>query len=231
MGLLEGGTFYMGSPSTEEEHEDGETQRLVTMKPFFIGKHEVTQLEYREVMGTNPSYFKGPNLPVESVSWFDAIEYCNRLSLKNGLTPAYTITGTINNRVIHWDRDANGYRLPTEEEWEYACRAGTTTPFNTGGTINRNMANYFGRGTVNVGNYAPNAWGLHDMHGNVAEWCWDRYQGGNVSPENYMDNMEHRVLRGGSWLTTTMRMRSAFRDHTSPTQKSQGIGFRVARNE
>jgi formylglycine-generating enzyme required for sulfatase activity len=232
MELLKGGSFYMGSPVAEEERDEDEVQHYVTVKPFYIGKYEVTQLEYREVMGKNPSYFKGPNLPVETVSWFDAIEYCIKLSLRHNLTPAYKITGNVNNRAIYWDKNANGYRLPTEEEWEYACRAGTTTPFNTGRNISRSRANYFGRGTVNVGIYLPNIWGLYDMHGNVAEWCWDKYQGYEYTPpESHMDSMEHRVLRGGSWFTMTMRMRSAFRDHANPSHKNQAIGFRIVRNE
>jgi formylglycine-generating enzyme required for sulfatase activity len=94
------------------------------------------------------------------------------------------------------------------------------------------MANYFGRGTANVGNYPPNSWGLYDMHGNVAEWCWDKYQGyGYTPPESHMYGIDHRVLRGGSWFTMTMRMRSAFRDHSNPLHKTQSIGFRIVRNE
>jgi formylglycine-generating enzyme required for sulfatase activity len=232
MVLLEGGSFYMGSPMDENERDESEVQRQIILKPFYIGKFEVTQLEYQEVMGKNPSYLKEPNLPVDTVTWYDAIEYCNKLSLKHYLIPAYKVTGPANNRVIFWDKDADGYRLPTEEEWEYACRAGTTTPFNTGINISRDKANYFARGTVNVGIYPPNAWGLYDMHGNVAEWCWNKYQGLDYTiSENSVDSLEHRVVRGGSWLTMTMRMRSAFRDHADPLHKNQGIGFRIVRNE
>jgi formylglycine-generating enzyme required for sulfatase activity len=231
MGFIESGTYYMGSPDTEEDRDINEMQRLVTMRPFHIGKYEVTQKEYQEVMGKNPSYFLGDNLPVENVSWFDAIEYCNALSRREGLPVAYTITGTGNNRIVTWDQDSLGYRLPTEAEWEYACRAGTRTPYNTGNSINnRNQANYFSNGTRNVGSYPPNNWGLYDMHGNVAEWCWDLYSNYNASLDNENNPAEnHRVFRGGSWFNLTMRLRSAFRDHYFPNYRTVSIGFRVVR--
>ena len=233
MTLIRGGTYYMGSPVTEEEREEDEELHLVTINSFHIGMYEVTQREYEEVMRINPSYFKGPDLPVENVSWFDAIEYCNRLSLRDGLPPVYTITGTGNSRVVTWDEDANGYRLPTEAEWEYACRAGTTTPFNTGNSISRNLANIWGSGTRNVGSYPPNRWGLYDMHGNVAEWCWDWYGDYNyysqIDPEARFSEI-HRIFRGGNWINTSIRARSAFRDHFYPTLQHLAVGFRVVRN-
>ena len=168
---INGGTFTMGSLANEPERMDREgPQRQVTVSGFFMGRHQVTQREYEEIMGTNPSEFRGPNLPIESVSWFDAVEYCNRRNQREGLTPAYTISGTGNNRTVTWNRNANGYRLPTEAEWEYACRAGTTTPFNTGNNITTAQANYDGnypynnnvRGeyrerTTPVGSFAANA--------------------------------------------------------------------------
>ena len=138
--LINGGTFEMGSPETEMQREEDETQHEVTVSDFYIGRYEVTQSEYEEVIGENPSNFKGENLPVENVSWYDAIEYCNKLSKKEGLTLVYTIDG----ENVSWDRSANGYRLPTEAEWEYAARAGTTTPFNTETSISDEEANYYG---------------------------------------------------------------------------------------
>jgi formylglycine-generating enzyme required for sulfatase activity len=216
------GSFEM--ETVMDEHDTGENVSVqhVTVNSFYIAKYEVTQREYESVMGKNPSYFKGSNLPVENVSWFDTIEYCNALSRREGLTPAYTITGLGPDREVTWDRNANGYRLPTEEEWVYACRANKTTSFNTGNSINMNMSNYFGRSTVNVGSYQPNDWGLYDMHGNVSEWCWNLY----ISTS---DNIT-RIIRGGSWLNTSMRLRLSFRDHYFPNMRTISIGFRVVKN-
>ncbi|GHV82073.1 hypothetical protein AGMMS49991_06310 [Spirochaetia bacterium] len=133
--LIKGGSFVMGSSISKAYLHDSEGPlHNVIVSEFYLGKHEVTQAEYRDVMGKNPSNFTGTEFPVESVSWFDAVDYCNRRSLKEGLTPAYTING----KNVTWNRDANGYRLPTEAEWEYACRAGTTTPFRTGEILRRN---------------------------------------------------------------------------------------------
>lgn len=115
----------MGSPETEMQRESDETLHDVTVSDFYIGKYEVTQSEYEKIMGVNPSNFKGENLPVENVSWYDAVEYCNKLSESEGLTPVYTVDG----ENVSWDRSANGYRLPTEAEWEYAARAGTRRYF------------------------------------------------------------------------------------------------------
>ncbi|MDR1316595.1 MAG: formylglycine-generating enzyme family protein, partial [Spirochaetales bacterium] len=132
---ITGGTFTMGSPASEPGREADETRHLVRVSDFFISRYEVTQEEYREVMGADPSEFKGDSLPVEQVSWFDAIEYCNRRSLMEKLTPVYTVSGSGDSREVTWNRDANGYRLPTEAEWEYACRAGTTAPYSGGDSV------------------------------------------------------------------------------------------------
>jgi len=191
---IQGGTFTMGSPASEPKHNNDEVQHQVTVSSFYMGKYEVTQKEYQEVMGTNPSEFKGDNLPVENVSWYDAIEYCNKRSQKEGLTPAYTISGTGDSRIVSWNRGANGYRLPTEAEWEYTCRAGTTNAYNTGSNINDNTGWYeanSGDKTHPVGQKPANAWGLYDMHGNVWEWCWDWY--GNYS-SGVADRSIGRVL-------------------------------------
>jgi formylglycine-generating enzyme required for sulfatase activity len=206
-----------------------------------MGKYEVTQKEYQAVMGTNPSNFKGDNLPVESVNWFDAVNYCNARSRKEGLTPAYTVSG----ENVTWNRGANGYRLPTEAEWEYACRAGTSTPFSTGSNITTSQANYDGNypynnnsngpyreKTTNVGSFSPNAWGLYDMHGNVWEWCWDWYgdysAGAQTDPSGAAPG-SYRVLRGGSWNFIAQYLRSAYRGLNSPSYRYNSYGFRVVR--
>jgi len=237
---IQGGTFSMGSPSTEPGRGDDETQHEVTVSSFYMGKHEVTQGEYEAVMGTNPSYFKGDNLPVENVSWYDAVEYCNALSRKEGRSPAYRVKGT----EVTWNRGANGYRLPTEAEWEYACRAGTTTPFNTGNNITTGQANYDGnypyngnekgqyrQKTTPVGSFAANGWGLYDMHGNVWEWCWDWYgsypSGSQTDPFGASSGVG-RVDRGGSWGSYALNLRSANRSYYGPSYRyNYGIGFRL----
>ena len=249
---INGGTFTMGSPNNEPQRDSFETQRQVTVSGFFMGRHQVTQREYEEIMGTNPSHFRGPNLPVEQVSWFDAIEYCNRRSQHEDLTPAYTISGSGNNRTVTWNRNANGYRLPTEAEWEYACRAGTTTTFYTGNNITTTQANYNGnfpynnnaRGeyrerTTAVGSFPANAWGLFEMHGNVYEWCWDwfdvypsRAQTDPVGPASSTvgsASSYQRVMRGGSWSGSGVFLRSACRSQNPPSHRNTGIGFRLVR--
>jgi formylglycine-generating enzyme required for sulfatase activity len=222
-----------------------------------MGKYEVTQKEWTAVMGSNPSRFKGDNLPVENVSWYDAIEYCNRLSEKEKLTPAYTIDKSRkdgNNKnefddikwTVTWNRNANGYRLPTEAEWEYACRAGTRTPFSTGNNITTSLANYDGnypynnnaKGTYRekttvVGSFAPNPWSLYDMHGNVWEWCWDwygNYAGGAQTDPIGASSGSYRVQRGGSWYSSAQFVRSAYRSNATPFYRDSYLGFRVARN-
>jgi formylglycine-generating enzyme required for sulfatase activity len=233
---INGGTFIMGSPASETGRDDDEIQHRVTVSAFYMGRYEVAQADYEEVMGTNPSETKGFNLPVTNVSWFDAIEYCNRLSQRERLTPAYTISGSGNNRTVEWNRNANGYRLPTEAEWEYACRAGTTTAYNTGAAINNNTGWHWansGRRMHPVGEKPANAWGLHDMHGNVQEWCWDWY--GEYGTTNQTDPVgvtsgASRVRRGGSYLDNGQRLRSAWRSISiTPDSRVIDIGFRLVR--
>jgi formylglycine-generating enzyme required for sulfatase activity len=215
-------------------------------------------------MRTNPSTFKNVNLPVESVSWYDAIEYCNKRSEKEELIPAYTIDKTrpdptyyVDDEdenedvrediwMVTWNRNTNGYRLPTEAEWEYACRAGTTDPFYTGSNITTDQANYNGehpynsntRGiyrekTLEVGNFEPNPWGLYDMHGNVEEWCWDWF--GPYSTGNQIDPLGAysgltRMIRGGGWHNKGKNLRSARRKFSDPTSKYFSYGFRLVRS-
>jgi hypothetical protein len=134
--LVKGGSFLMGSPGSEPERGLDEVQHRVRVSDFLMARNEVTQKEYRDLMGNNPSEFLGDDLPVENVTWFDAVRYCNALSLRDRLTPAYAFRDDKSGDfTVTWDRSADGYRLPTEAEWEYACRAGSTGPFNTGDTI------------------------------------------------------------------------------------------------
>lgn len=243
----------MGSPETELQRGDDETQHNVTLDSFYIARYEVTQKEYEEIMGENPSNFKGENLPVESVTWYDAIEYCNKLSEKEGLTLVYTING----ENVSWDRSANGYRLPTEAEWEYAARAGTTTPFNTEDSIGAEEANFYGhypygieenyfsqenletkpgeyrQETVEVGSFSPNKWGLYDIHGNVREWCFDYYGKYDLENTNNPSGPNEgtlRVNRGGGWNDYAKHMRSSYRGSQTPDQAMSNTGFRIVRN-
>jgi formylglycine-generating enzyme required for sulfatase activity len=227
MVLIPGGVFAIGSPETENQrHKNEGPQHLVTVAAFFMGKYPVTQAQWEVVMKNNPSSVKGTNLPVENVSWHEAIIFCQKLS---------QITG-------------KNYRLPWEVEWEYACRAGTTTPFYFGETITTDLANYNGnytygdgpkglyRGkTTEVGTFPPNAFGLYDMHGNIWEWCQDIWQDSyhnydaaptDESTEKRQEKIRN-VLRGGSWFDYPVNCRSAYRCQGNPARKYEFFGFRV----
>ncbi|GAB1543377.1 hypothetical protein NUACC21_60510 [Scytonema sp. NUACC21] len=241
---IPGGTFTMGAPKDEEGSKDRERpQHQVTIKPFFMGKYPVTQAQWKAVaalpkverdLKPAPSHFKGDDRPVECVSWFDAMEFCARLSKYSG----------------------REYRLPSEAEWEYACRAGTTTPFHFGETINTDLANYNGtddkdgkrkgsywqgplgeyrQQTTKVGIFPANAFGLYDMHGNVWEWCADDWHSnyeaapsdGGIWIKNNNDN-QIKLLRGGSWYDNPEHCRSAYRnDHFPDNDFNDFNGFRV----
>jgi formylglycine-generating enzyme required for sulfatase activity len=234
---IPGGRFLMGSPENEAERDEDESpQHWVDVEPFFMGKYPVRQDQWRFVAGLpqvnreldlNPSDFEGDDRPVENVSWLDAQEFCARVSVLAGRT----------------------CRLPTEAEWEYACRAGTTTPFHFGETISTELANYdgnytYGKGrkgqyqeeTTDVGAFKiANAFGLYDMHGNVWEWCADHfhenYKGapadGSAWIDSDADEDASRILRGGSWILVPWRCRSAYRFRGSADVRDYDFGFRI----
>jgi eukaryotic-like serine/threonine-protein kinase len=231
---IPGGTFMMGSPETEEGSYNPESpQHQVTVPGFFMGKYQVTQAQYQAVMSNNPSKFKGEKRPVEQVSWDGAVEFCQKLSQKTGKT----------------------YRLPSEAEWEYSCRAGTTTPLYFGEIITTELANYQGtywdyKGTIypghygqclkgeyreettTVGSFPPNAFGLYDMHGNVWEWCQDSWHDNyNDAPRDgsaWINNdNDYRILRGGSWSDYARNCRCAYHSYDTQALRDNGVGFRV----
>ena len=232
------GTFRMGSPPDESGRHDNETLHTVTIsKSFLMGRFEVTQGQWKAVMGSNPSHFKecGDECPVEQVSWFDAVLFCNRLSNREGFEPAYRIEG----EKVTWDRGADGYRLPTEAEWEYACRAGTTTRFSTGDAdsdLERTSwyKNNSGGKTHPVGRKTPNEWSLYDMHGNVVEWCWDRrgkYTSGTVTDPIGPGGGLGRVPRGCGWSSYGRDCRSAYRSGICfSSGRNYYLGFRLSRS-
>ena len=230
---------------------------IVTLNAFKIGIYEITQEQYQAVMGYNPSYFHGrtgrePTIgevqskrPVEQVTWFDTVEFCNKLSEREGLTPVYTISGrtptagypiTAATVTVIWTN--NGYRLPTEAQWEFACRAGSTTDKYYGNNDDE-LINYAWYSlnsdniTHEIGMKLPNAFGLYDMYGNVSEWCWDFYD--SYPTYNLTDYTgpltgSTRVLRGGSWFNNVASsIHSGIRDNNDPNVGSERIGFRVVR--
>jgi formylglycine-generating enzyme required for sulfatase activity len=205
------------------EYEWEQPTHTVTLDSFYMSQYEVTQKQWRDIMVTNPSYFKDcDNCPVEQVSWDDIQDFLRKLNAQTG----------------------KKYRLPTEAEWEYACRAGTTTPFNTGENLTTAQANYNGnypwknnakgeyrQKTTPVGSFSPNAWGLYDMHGNVWEWCSDWYGSYNsaaVTNPKGPSSGTSRVLRGGSWTLNAVHCRSANRYSLTPVNRDDLNGFRIA---
>ena len=251
--LIQGGAFQMGSPESEDWRSNDETLHRVTVAPFYLAKHEVTQKIYREVTGKNPSTFSGDDLPVESVTWLEAVEFCNALSLREGRTPAYTVSS--GGAQVAWNRGANGYRLPTEAEWECAARAGTTTPFYSRKTPGADDVNFYGHypyqieqnyfndsvletrpgvyraRTLAVGSFAPNPNGLYDIYGNVGEWCFDYYADyGTVAQTNPTGAASgtRRVYRGGGWNDFGKNLRSAYRAAMPQANSSHSVGIRLA---
>ena len=225
MVMIPGGIFTMGSPRVEANSDDNEwPQHQVSVPAFAMGRYAVTQAQWQAIVGNNPSQFKGDRRPVEHVSWYDAVEFCKKLSSRTG----------------------QKYRLPSEAEWEYACRAGTTTPFHFGATITPELVNYNGNSpyakaakgeyraeTIDVGSFPPNAYGLYDMHGNLYEWCldhWhDSYNGAPTDASAWVTggDSERRIVRGGSWFVSASFGRSACRSWIPTEFGRSGIGFRV----
>jgi formylglycine-generating enzyme required for sulfatase activity len=199
---------------------DRRTQRSwsAEVAPFEMAAFPVTQWQYDQIIGERPSAARGDRLPVEGVSWWDAIRFCNALSRREGLTPTYRL----DRESVEWHPTANGYRLPTEAEWEYACRAGTTGPRY--GRLDE-IAWYRDNSDErmhDVGGKRPNPWGLYDMLGNVWDWCWDVYD-----PEVYGS---YRVLRGGGWFDEQWSCRASVRRRSHPNFHTDDVGFRVARS-
>jgi len=236
---IRGGEFLMGSkPDDPSADNDEKPQHAVRVQAFTLGKVPVTQAQYRLVSGKNPSHFTGDERrPVESVSWFDAVDFCNRLSALAGRTAAYRAA----DKVVEPIADSDGFRLPTEAEWEYACRAGTTTSYFFGDDA-KALGEYawFGEGftagaTHPVGAKQANPWGLHDLLGNVWEWCWDEYApyGDKVATDGRQGDKllpvrADRVLRGGAYWSEAGGLRSAYRFGSSPGDWSRDVGFRCA---
>jgi sulfatase modifying factor 1 len=239
--------YTMGSLATEPGRDSDEDLHGVAFSHGVVASpHEVSQAEWEAMGMINSSQFRGPALPVETVTWFEAVEYCNRLSTDAGLTPAYVIAG----ESVSWNREADGWRLPTEAEWEWLCRAGSATAF-AGGDITVTLCldeggqpdpvldglgwycGNAGNATHDVEGKSPNAGGLYDMHGNVWEWCWDWY--GALGEDPVLDPTGppagfRRVIRGGSWFYYASDCRSARRGSYFPTSADDVVGLRVVRS-
>jgi formylglycine-generating enzyme required for sulfatase activity len=230
------GTFQMGSPEGDGDCDDHSQHEVRITRPFYLGVYEVTQGQYQAVMGQNPSRFKRPaDLPVEQVSWLDAVKFCNTLSEREGLRPFYEMDGAT---VSVPDWSGAGFRLPTEAEWEYACRAGSTTRYSFGDDEARlgEFAWFDGNSggkTHPVGQKGPNGFGFYDMHGNVYEWCWDGfdayYQQSPTDDPRGPRSAASRVIRGGSLEDGPQGAQSAIRCRSGPENRDGNLGFRVAR--
>ena len=241
------GRFQIGSPSpafgslqfVTKGYGDERQHEVVISEPFYVAKYELTMGLYQSLMDEDKSDFKGcgKRCPVNKLTWYEAVEFCNRLSKREGLEPAYRIEG----KSVTWDRTSKGYRLPTEAEWEYACRAGTTTEYNTGDTKDDlKRAGWFKGNSITsvhrVGQKEPNAWGLYDMHGNVWEWCWDWYDKEGYSDREVVDPSGpdkglDRVTRGGSYGDIHLHCRSSLRANGDPNIRRSTMGMRVFRSK
>jgi formylglycine-generating enzyme required for sulfatase activity len=205
------GIFLMGAPNLEEGSSDYQRpQHRVRVASFYLGKYPITQAQYQAVMGNNPAYFQSEDSPVETVSWYDAVEFCKKLSQRTG----------------------KQYRLPSESEWEYACRGRTTTAFHFGETISPEVVNYQTEQITPVGSFPANNYGLYDMHGNIMEWCADKYHDSYLGAPTdgsawSNDRKPAYVLRGGCWYSKSSYCRSAARSNYTPDHRSPYFGFRV----
>lgn len=254
MVLIKGGEYKMGSPSDTRWRGEDEGQHQVKIADFFIGKYEVSQSLYESVMGQNPSLNQENSLPVENITWLEAVTFCNELSKKETLTPVYTIS----DKEITVNPNADGYRLPSEAEWEYACRAGTDSNYNLGYSISADDANYCGhypydiepnyfnpenlkvqpgvyrQHTLPVDSFSPNAYGLYNMHGNVCEWVYDTYYGDyKFSPEqgaSVAGKGVYKIYRGGGYNDFAKHIRTSYRGVLPLYLKKMTIGMRLARN-
>jgi formylglycine-generating enzyme len=238
MVLVKGGTFTMGSPNSEPKgtYDTDEDQHQVAVSSFSMAKFDVTQDLYQSVMGMNPSAFTGdPNRPVEQVNWYDAVEFCNKLSRRDGLQAVYTVNGT--NVTANWL--ANGYRLPTEAEWEYAARGGQkgASEYHVyAGSNDLDQVGWYsdnsGSKSHPVGQKAPNALGLYDMSGNVRQWCWDwhgAYLGSGQKDPRGPSGDSGRIERGGDWDFGAQAARVAKRLYSDPRNRNYTDGFRLVR--
>ncbi len=234
---LGGGEFWMGSPDDEPGRFPNEGPRHhVSLSPYWLAATEVTRAQYKAVMGSAPRGSRGEHVPVVGVSWCDALRFANALSKREGLRPAYRMRGVCGHGgTVSWDRGADGYRLPTEAEWEHAARAGTeglyagARPLDEVGWFEDNAG---GRARA-VASLAPNAYGLHDMSGNVWEWVWDRLGPYDTDPKVDPvgpDRGETRILRGGSWKYEARYARVADRNWGRPGYRAPAVGFRLARS-
>ena len=232
--FVEGGSFRMGD-AWEGENPHGKPVHKVSLNSFYIGSYEIDQELYERVMGENPSYAKGGRLPVESITWYEAVLFCNRLSEINGLEKVYSIDGT----SVSADHSKSGYRLPTEAEWEYAARSRGRDDRKWSGTNSEkelhDYAWYYNDDphAHPVGQKKPNDLGIYDMTGNVEEWCWDWYgpytASAKADPRGPASG-KHRVARGGAWNWDADYSRTLRRDGFTPDKRYEVLGFRLARS-
>jgi formylglycine-generating enzyme required for sulfatase activity len=233
------GSFWMGNQNIDAESDEKPRHRVNLTRGFLLGQTQLTQDLYEVVEGFNPSQFKPyPNHPVERVSWIDVVQWCNKLSDKQGLRPAYEITESNGKVQVSWNMQSDGYRLPTEAEWEYAARAASN--FNYAGSNRPDEVAWFGASrrregqrTYRVAQKQPNGWDFYDMSGNVWEWCWEDargYQAGESSDPVGTTETSSRVCRGGSNYLDARQTRCSYRMRYDINYRSVFVGFRIARS-